>query len=73
VKALGKSFLVPAAALRLRQDRHYAPELAYFDDGSKVSFMTAAAADPHDNVFIGSGVLQIGGFAVCRVPAGAFN
>jgi arylesterase / paraoxonase len=70
---LGKTFLVPAAALRLRQDRDYTPELAYFDDGSKVSFMTAAAADPYGNIFIGAGVLQIGGFTVCQMPEGAFD
>jgi arylesterase/paraoxonase len=73
VRSLGKTFLVPAAALRLRRDRDYTPELVYFDDGSQVSFMTAAAADPYENVFIGASVLQFGGFAVCKVPAGTFE
>ncbi|KIW62736.1 hypothetical protein PV04_10873 [Phialophora macrospora] len=73
VRALGKSFLVPAAALRLRKDRDYTPELVYFDDGSQVSFMTAAAADPFENVFIGASVLQFGGFTVCKVPADTFK
>lgn len=72
MRALGKDFLVPAAALRLRRDNDYAPELVYFDDGSKVSFMTAAAVDPDSGIFIGASVLQFGGFAVCNVPVEAF-
>ncbi|EXJ54482.1 hypothetical protein A1O7_09822 [Cladophialophora yegresii CBS 114405] len=73
VRSLGKDFLVPAAALRLRKDRNYALELVYFDDGSKVSFMTAAAVDPFENVFVGASVLQFAGFAVCQVAAAAFR
>ncbi|KAI1612775.1 paraoxonase 2 [Exophiala viscosa] len=72
VKSLGKELLVPAAALRLDSANDYAPSLAYFNDGSAISFMTAAAADPYNDVFIGAGVLQYGGFAVCKVPPGTF-
>ncbi|KAJ9603014.1 hypothetical protein H2200_012309 [Cladophialophora chaetospira] len=84
VKMLGKDFFVPAAALRLRRDRDYEPELIYWsrslkaddpavDDGSKISFMTAAAADPYNNIFIAASVLQFGGFAVCKVRKGSFD
>ncbi|EXJ82682.1 hypothetical protein A1O3_06496 [Capronia epimyces CBS 606.96] len=72
VKSLGKEFLVPAAALRLDHTNDYAPELIYFDDGSVVSFMTAVAVDPVDGFLIVSGILQYGGFAVCKVPPDAF-
>ena len=72
VKSLGKELLVPAAALRLDHQKGYAPELLYFDDGSRVSFMTTAAADPYNDLFIGSSVLQYGGFAVCKVSSKAF-
>ncbi|RVX69684.1 hypothetical protein B0A52_06328 [Exophiala mesophila] len=64
VRSLGKDFLVPAAALRLDSARDYTPELIYFDDGSVVSFMTTGAVDPYNKLFIGSSVLQFGGFAV---------
>ena len=63
---------MPAAALRLRKDKNYTPELVYFDDGSHVSFATAAAVDPYSKVFISASVLQFGGFAICDVPAAAF-
>ncbi len=72
VKSLGKDLLVPAAALRLRQAKGYAPELAYFNDGSVISFQTAAAGDPYLDLYISTGVLQFGGFAVCKVPPGTF-
>jgi len=72
VKSLGKELLVPAAALRLDHKKEYAPELVYFDDGSAISFMTAAAVDPFNGFLIASSVLQYGGFAVCRVPPSAF-
>lgn len=71
VRSLGKDFLVPAAALRLRKDKGYAPELIYHDDGSHgVSFMTAVSADPGTNVLIVASVLQLGGFAVCGLEKG---
>jgi arylesterase / paraoxonase len=60
---------VPAGVLRLRRDRGYAPELVYRDDGSVLSFMTAAEVDPSHRVIIGAAVLQYGGFAVCKLPA----
>ncbi|KAK5570463.1 hypothetical protein LTR43_004260 [Exophiala xenobiotica] len=72
VKSLGKDLLVPAAALRLRQSNGYAPELAYFNDGSVISFQTAAAGEPYLDLYISTGVLQYGGFAVCKVPPGTF-
>ncbi len=72
VERLGKDLLVPSAALRLDHTKNYAPELFYKDDGSVISFMTAAAVDPSKNLFIGAGVLQYGGFAVCQVPPEAF-
>lgn len=72
VEGLGKDLLVPAAALRLRKSTNYVPELAYFNDGSVISFQTAAAGDPYNDIYIGAGVLQIGGFAVCKVPHGTF-
>lgn len=71
VQSLGKDFLVPAAALRLDHTKDYAPELIYFDDGSVISFMTAVAADPVNGLLLVSGVLQYGGFAVCKVPPDA--
>ena len=73
VKSLGKELLVPAAALRLDSANDYTPSLAYYNDGSVISFMTVAAADPYNDVFIGAGVLQYGGFAVCKVPPGTFT
>ncbi|KAL2417794.1 hypothetical protein ABEF95_005937 [Exophiala dermatitidis] len=72
VKSLGMDFLVPAAALRLDHNKGYAPELLYYDDGSVISFMTAVAPDPVNDLLLLSGVLQYGGFAVCKVPSGAF-
>ncbi|KIX03916.1 uncharacterized protein Z518_07469 [Rhinocladiella mackenziei CBS 650.93] len=72
VKTLGKDFLVPAAALRLDHEKNYTPMLVYFDDGSLISFMTAAAVDPYNGFFIAASVLQYGGFAVCKVPPDAF-
>ncbi|KAK5050504.1 hypothetical protein LTR84_003785 [Exophiala bonariae] len=72
VLSLGKDFLVPAASLRLNHAKDYAPELIYFDDGSVMSFMTTAAVDPYNNLFLASGVIQYGGLAVCQVPAGTF-
>ncbi|RFU26552.1 hypothetical protein B7463_g9785, partial [Scytalidium lignicola] len=72
VKSLGKKLLVPAAALRLNQNRGYTPELIYFDNGSRISFMTAVAADSTNGIFIGSGVLQYGGFSVCKLPTDVF-
>ncbi|KAH8808639.1 paraoxonase 2 [Xylogone sp. PMI_703] len=70
VKNLGKSFFVPAGALRLNQHKGYSPELVYYDNGSKISFMTAAVAS--DEYFVGAGVLQYGGFSVCKVPKEKF-
>ncbi|KIW93306.1 uncharacterized protein Z519_05911 [Cladophialophora bantiana CBS 173.52] len=70
VQSLGKDFLVPAAALRLRRENNYTPELIYFDDGSALSFMTAAHV--FNDLFIGASVLQFGGFAVCKASSGAF-
>ena len=67
VRSLGKELLVPAAALRLVKEKEYAPELIYHDDGSVVSFMTAMVIDPNRGVAIGAGVLQYGGFAVCKI------
>ena len=67
---LGKDVLVPAAALRLDHEKDFAPELVYFDDGSILSFMTAAEIDPYNNVLVGGSVLQEGGFAVCKLPPG---
>lgn len=64
--------MVPAGALRLSQAKNYDPELVYYDNGSKISFMTAAAADPNAGIFIGAGVLQYGGFSVCKVPSKPF-
>jgi len=72
VERLGKGLLVPAAALRLDSQKNYQPELIYFDEGSKISFMPAAAVDSCNGVFVGSSVLQYGGFEVCKVPTGAF-
>ena len=73
IRSLGKDFLVPSASLRLRSAKDYAPELIYYDDGSAISFMTTAAVDPYNNVFIGSGVIQYGGFAVCELEPGLFD
>ncbi|OQV00231.1 hypothetical protein CLAIMM_05757 [Cladophialophora immunda] len=70
VRALGKELLVPAGALRLRRETNYTPELIYFDDGSNLSFMTAAHV--FKDLFIGASVLQFGGFAVCKASPGAF-
>ncbi|EXJ69303.1 uncharacterized protein A1O5_07339 [Cladophialophora psammophila CBS 110553] len=70
VRSLGKDFLVPAAALRLRRENDYTPELIYFDNGSTLSFMTAAHV--FNGLFIGASVLQFGGFAVCKASPGAF-
>ncbi|KAF9890079.1 hypothetical protein FE257_006240 [Aspergillus nanangensis] len=64
---LGKEMLVPSAALRLRKDRNFEPELFYSDDGGVLSHMTAMAVDPYNEVAIGGSVLQTGGFAVCRL------
>lgn len=64
---LGKSLLVPAAALRLRKSANYEPELLYKDSGAAISFMTAMAIDPYHGLAIGVGVLQYGGFAVCAL------
>jgi len=72
VLTLGKDFLVPAASLRLNHANDYAPELIYFDDGSVISFMTTAAADPYNNLFLTAGVIQYGGLAVCKVQPGIF-
>ncbi|KAH8674245.1 paraoxonase 2 [Xylariales sp. PMI_506] len=69
IKHLGKTFHVPAGILRLRRDRDYTPEMIYYDDGSVLSFMTAADLDPFSRVIIGAAVLQYGGFAVCKIPA----
>ena len=71
-RSLGKDFLVPAASLRLNHANNYLPELIYFDQGSAISFMTTAAVDPYNNLLLASGVLQYGGLAVCKVPAGYF-
>ncbi|KAL1967005.1 hypothetical protein VTN77DRAFT_3529 [Rasamsonia byssochlamydoides] len=74
VRSLGKELRVPAAALRLRRESGYEqPELMYFDDGSVVSDMTAAAIDPFNDVFIGAAVLQYGGFAVCELAPTALS
>ncbi|OAL22366.1 hypothetical protein AYO22_07410 [Fonsecaea multimorphosa] len=71
VRSLGKDFLVPAAALRLRRETNYThPELVYFDDGSNLSFMTAAHV--FEDMFVGASVLQFGGVAVCKASRGAF-
>lgn len=67
VRSLGKDYLVPSAALRLKRQSDYEPELIYSDDGSVLSDMTAAAIDPYAGVFIGAAVLQYGGFAVCKL------
>lgn len=67
VDKLGKTLLVPAAALRLSKDKGYAPELIYWDNGSAVSDMTAMALDPYNGIVIGAAVLQYGGFAVCKL------
>lgn len=67
VESLGKDFLAPSAALRLRREMNYIPELVWFDDGSVLSDMTAATIDPFSKVFIGAAVLQYGGFAVCKL------
>jgi arylesterase/paraoxonase len=72
VRSLGKDFLVPAASLRLDHANDYTPELIYFDNGSVVSFMTTAAVDPYNNLFLASGVIQYGGLAVCKVAPGVF-
>ncbi|KAH0833570.1 Pon2 [Fonsecaea pedrosoi] len=67
VKSLGKEFLVPAAALRLRRESNYTPELIYFDNGATLSFMTAAHV--YKDLFVGASVLQFGGFAVCKATS----
>lgn len=59
--------------MRLKKDNGYKPELFYFDSGSAVSDMTAMAVDPYNGVAIGAAVLQYGGFAVCKLPRGAFK
>lgn len=64
---MGKEVLVPSAALRLRKDNSYTPELMYRGDGSGVSYMTVAAVDPYNQVLIAGLVLQYGGFAVCKL------
>ena len=69
VRSLGKDFLVPAGLLHLRKDRNYAPEMIYHDNGSVLSFMTAADIDPSANIMIGAALLQYGGFAVCKIAA----
>lgn len=68
VRELGSSVLVPSAALRLRKNRDYEPEVVFWDNGSALSFMTAGTIDPYNGVFIGGGVLQYGGFVVCDLP-----
>lgn len=73
VQGLGKELLVPSAALLLREDRAYEPELVYWDDGSALSYMTVAVVDPYNHVFIGGSVLQFGGFAVCDLPKDALK
>ncbi|BCS29672.1 uncharacterized protein APUU_71242S [Aspergillus puulaauensis] len=64
---LGKEMPVPSAALRLRKDRDFEPELFYFDDGGVLSHMTSMAVDAYNEVAIGGSVLQTGGFAVCKL------
>lgn len=73
VLSLGKDFLVPAGALRLVRAKNYEPELIYWDDGSVLSFMTAVDIEPTKNILVGGAVLQYGGFAVCKLPAGAVS
>ncbi|KAK2792875.1 hypothetical protein FQN52_002553 [Onygenales sp. PD_12] len=64
VERLGKDLHIPSAAIRLVQKRDYAPEVVFWDDGSILSYMTAATIDPHNRVLIGAGVLQYGGFVL---------
>ncbi|PGH16649.1 hypothetical protein AJ80_05151 [Polytolypa hystricis UAMH7299] len=71
VDRLGRDLHVPSAAIRLSQKKNYAPEVVFWDDGSILSYMTAATIDPYNRVFIGAGVLQYGGFVVCDLPKGA--
>jgi arylesterase/paraoxonase len=73
VRSLGKDVLVPSAALRLRKDNGYTPELVYKSDGSGVSYMTVAAVDPYNHVLIAGLVLQYGGFAVCYLAEKAIE
>jgi len=68
VRTLGRDYLVPSAALILKQENDYEPELVYWDNGSVMSYMTVATVDPYNHVFIGGSVLQYGGFAVCDLP-----
>lgn len=73
MRSLGKEVLIPSAALRLRKDKGYAPELIYKSDGSGVSYMTVAAVDPYNRVLIAGLVLQYGGFAVCELAEKAIG
>lgn len=68
---LGKTYKVPAAAVRLDRSEGFKPSLIYYDDGSVMSYMTVLAVDPYNNVLINGGVFQYGGFAVCDLNKGA--
>ncbi|TFK47136.1 paraoxonase 2 [Heliocybe sulcata] len=70
VPNLGKSFIVPGAALRLDRSEGFKPELVYYDNGSVITYMTVTAVDPYNGVLLNGGVFQYGGFAVCELGKG---
>ncbi|KIW66067.1 hypothetical protein PV04_08274 [Phialophora macrospora] len=55
-----------AGVLRLIKAKHYEPELLYWDDGSLITVLTAAAIDPKHGKLIAGGVVERY-FIVCDI------